>query len=184
MKISSITKIIAENVHVLSQVVTHVCEKRYLDKVAPVFLSDTQFSILRILNSSGPLTVSKLAELLMISKPATSKNIDILFRNKMINREIIESDRRATLVTILSNGKEIIKKYEELRMAQQLHVLDHFDENEKKEFARLLEKYILHCISDKNFNTEIICLKCNGHLGKDCSVSKNQGQCQFQITNK
>ena len=184
MKISSSTKVIAENVHVLSQVVTSVCEKRYLDKVAPKFLTDTQFSILRILNSSGPLTVSKLAELLMVSKPATSKNIDILFRNKLINREIIESDRRATLVTILSKGKEIIRKYEELRMTQQCSVLDHFNEKEKKEFARLLEKYILYCISDKDFNAEIICLKCNGKLGEECSVSKNQGQCHFNLTNK
>ena len=184
MRISSNTRIIAENVHILSQVVSNICEKRYLDNVAPTFLTDTQFSILRILNSSGPLTVSKLAELLLISKPATSKNIDILFRNKLINREIIESDRRATLVTILNKGKEIVQNYDELRMNQQCNVLNHFDENERNEFARLLEKYILHCISDEDFNTEIICLQCNGKLGGECAVSKHEGHCHFKIKEK
>ena len=81
------TKAIAENVHILSQVVRDVCEKKYLAEVAPDFLTNTHFAILRILNSSGPLTVSKIADLLQISRAATSKNIETLYQNKMISRK-------------------------------------------------------------------------------------------------
>lgn len=172
---------IAENLHILSHIVRDVCEKKYLENSAPSFITNTQFTILRILSNTDSITVTELAELLQVSKPAASKNVDILFRNKLVNRVILETDRRTTSLSLRPKGKKIVQNYDLLRLNQQCNVLDNFSEEEQVQFVSLIEKYILQCIADQSFDLEVLCLQCSGRLGEQCSVGKHAGNCHFKV---
>lgn len=174
-------QLIAENLHILSHMVREVCEKKYLENSAPSFITNTQFTILRILSNTDSMTVTELAELLQVSKPAASKNIDILFRNKLVNRVTLETDRRTTSLTLQPKGKKIVNDYDHIRLMQQCSVLDNFSEKEQVQFASLIEKYIMQCITDRSFDSEVVCLQCSGRLGEQCSVGKHAGNCHFKV---
>lgn len=173
-------QLIAENLHILSHMVRDVCEKKYLENSAPSFITNTQFAILRILSNTDSMTVTELAELLQVSKPAASKNVDILYRNNLVNRAILETDRRTTSLTLQPKGQKIVKDYDLMRLNQQCNVLDNFSEEEQVQFASLIEKYILQCIAEQSFDSEVVCLQCSGRLGEQCSVGQHAGNCHFK----
>ena len=177
------TQAIAENVRILTHVVQDVCEKKYLKHVVKGKLSNTQFTILQILFNSGPMSVSELANVQHMSRAAASKNVEILYEAKMVSRQVIKSDRRYTMISLLSKGEKLVREYEEIRMNMQCNVLSSFTQDEQYQFAQLLEKYIVNCI-DEDASTELVCLQCNGKLGDDCSISKQTGKCHFHIRQK
>ncbi len=175
-----ITKIIAENTLILSQIIQNICEKNYLQQSGPDFLTKTQFTILKILCSTGSCSVSELADVLHISRAAASKNIEILVKSGFVSRKIIEEDRRTVLVELLHEGHEIVKTYDMLRLKNQEKVLKKFSDKEKNDFAKLLDKYILLCL-EHEADTDLICLQCDGRIGEQCSVGKHRGSCYYNF---
>ena len=172
----SITKIIAENTLILSQIIQNISEKNCLKQSSPDFLTKTQFTILKILCATGSCSVSKLANVLHISRAAASKNIEILVKNGFVSRKVIEEDRRTVVVELLNGGIAIIKKYDNLRLEIQEKVLNKFSTNEKKEFAKLLGKYILLYLENET-NTDFISLQCDVRIGGECSLNKQKSNC-------
>ncbi len=180
----SATQIISENVRLLSQIVREICENKYLAAVSEIPLTKNQFSVLRILYNSGPMSISELADLLNVSRAAASKNVEYLVKEGMLNRKMIKRDRRYVMITLKAKGEETIKRYDEIRLFKQSNILAGFTADEQYQFARLLEKYIQSCLDYSDSTTDIICLQCNGQLGEDCGISKQRGACYFHIKDK
>jgi DNA-binding MarR family transcriptional regulator len=174
----SIVKKITENTLILTQIIQNICEKNYLQKSGQNALNRTQFTILKILSSNTSSSVSELADILHISRAAISKSIEILVNSNLVSRKIIEEDRRAVLIELLKAGHTVVKKYDELRLKNQERVLNNFTDKEKKQFAQLLDKYILLCL-DQETDTELICLQCDGRIGEYCSIGKHRGSCYY-----
>ena len=172
----STTKIIAENTLILSQIIQNICEKNCLKQSSPDFLTKTQFTILKILCATGSCSVSELANVLHISRAAASKNIEILVKNKFVSRKVIKEDRRTVVIELLNGGISVIKKYDSLRLENQERILKKFSANEKKEFAKLLDKYILLYLENET-NADLICLQCDGRIGEECSLGKHKSNC-------
>ena len=179
------TRQIAEYSRILSQLLLEVLEQNFLTEHTNGLLSKTQFSILKILSVSGHYTVSEIADILLISRAAASKNIDKLVRLKFVNRKITLEDRRTMAVTLTDKGLSIIDKYERVRFEKQHHALSHFSESDKSRFLNLLREYVQNYVAqEKNF--DLICLQCNGVIGENCSLGSDKQKCRFyyKIRNK
>lgn len=178
--INKTTLHIAEYSRILSQIVNDLFENSFLKEHSPDHLSKTQLSILRILSVAGTHAVSELAEILHISRAAASKNVEKLVKKKLVNRRIIEEDRRIVEISLLPPGGAIIDSYEKLRLKKQKDALERFTPKEKVQFAELLGKYVRHCLNNEK-NVEAICMQCKGNISDDCSLNEFNEKCRYYI---
>ncbi len=179
------TRQIAEYSRILSQLLSEVSEQNFLTEHTKGLLSKTQFTILKILSVSGHYTVSEIADILLISRAAASKNIEKLVQLKFVNRKITLEDRRAMEVTLTEKGRSIIEKYETVRFQKQDHALSPFSDDDKSRFLSLLREYVQNCMAQEK-NIDLICLQCNGVIGDKCSLGSDRQRCRFyyKIRNK
>lgn len=171
-------KIISEYNRILSLIFYEVMEQDYLQKNPRLQLSKTQFTILKILRTSGSFKGSELAEILDISRAAVSKNIDKLVKLNLVNRKIIETDRRTMQISIRKSGEKFIDAYEDLRYQKQSKALSSFNKNEKKQLAHLLHKYVQQCLKQQD-TLDLICLQCNDSMKERCIVQEHINRCRF-----
>jgi len=169
---------IAEYSRILTQMLSDVIEHNYLVDLPAYQLTKTQFSILKILNVSGPYLVSEIADIMQISRAAASKNVDKLVNYKLVSRKIIARDRRTASISLLKAGERIVYDYEHLRAKKQNAALNDFSVNEQKQLAKLLGKYVRHCL-DQEDEINLICLQCNGTIAKNCKLSNHKDRCRF-----
>ena len=172
------TQKIAEYSRILSQLLCDVIEHNYLAEQEKYLLSQTQFTILKILFISGPYTVSEIADILHVSRAAASKNIDKLVRSKLVKRKITREDRRTMEISLTDEGSQFVKKYESIRLEKQQAALAHFNTHERNNFLQLLQTYVQSCVEQEK-NIDLICLQCNGLIGKDCTLAGAEDRCQF-----
>ncbi|MBC8214512.1 MAG: MarR family transcriptional regulator [Candidatus Marinimicrobia bacterium] len=165
-----------ENIRILTQVTQTICEENYLEKATTIPLSRNQFFVLTILYMSGTKTLSKLAEILKISNAAAGKNIEKLLSHQLIERKNPVDDRRTLNITILSKGKRIVEKYQDVKESYQNSTLLAFSDDEKKLFTQLIRKYIRNSIHPEE-NLDLICLLCNGTCGEECVIKSCKGLC-------
>jgi len=162
----------------LSQLLCDVMEHNFLLNSAPHALTKTQFSILKILNTSGSFLGSELSRILNISRPAISKNIDKLVKFKLVTRKILKEDRRSTEISLLKSGKELVHVYENIRLKKQKKALDILSNKEQQLLAELLSKYVRSCMFGEEM-LDVICLQCNDVIMEDCKLISHENNCRF-----
>ncbi len=168
----------AEHGMMLSLLLTDVMEQDYLQKASPSQLTRNQFSVLRILNLSGPFAGSELAAILNISRPAISKNIKKLDKLKLINRKSNRIDRRSVKVTLTAAGRNLVDSYDKIRLKKQDRTLEWLSESEQKQFSVLFGKYVQHGLLQEE-KTDLICLQCSGLIADNCLLAKYEDNCRF-----
>ena len=76
-------------------------------------LTQTQFSVLDVLYSKGPMKIGELMESIL----ATSGNMTVVIRNMekkgWVTRHTCPDDKRAYLVTLTDAGRQVIEIYHE-----------------------------------------------------------------------
>lgn len=169
---------IAEYSRVLAQVLDDVVEYNFLMELPLSNLTRTQFTMLKILAVSAPRTVSTMAEILRISRAAASKNIDKLVRIRLVARKVIKSDRRITEVVLTDRGRELVGRYENIRMKKQQEALSVFSAREREQFAELLRRYVNNCLSQEK-SIDLICLQCDGSISDACLLRDHHEGCRF-----
>lgn len=124
---------------------------------------------------------SQFADILDISRAATSKSIDRLHALKLVNRRVNPKDRRATIVSLSVQGSELIDHYYRSRNNHMKNILDTFSDEELVMLKKLLDKYIQSSVM-KTEDIELICMVCNGTYGSDCGLNVSlHGQCEYLI---
>jgi DNA-binding MarR family transcriptional regulator len=83
----------------------HVTQS-YDQFLAPSGLRTTQFSILSKLKRRGPLTISELAESMVMDRTTLGRNILPLERDGLIRIEATASDRRAKELRVTKDGEK------------------------------------------------------------------------------
>lgn len=170
-------RILLQNLRITAQVLTEVCQRNTRLQVCPVPLSRNQYYILNILAKSGEFPISELARILEISTAAASKNIDRLEQLGLVKRRPSESDRRASEVELLPQGRQIVEEFDRVTAAKQQPVLDDFDDDEKRQLLDLLRRVVRNTLHDRHMS-ELICLQCAGNCGDNCAVEACQGHCR------
>ena len=169
-----------EKFRILTRIIIEINERNYLRNITSVKLTQNQFLILKILNRTGSKSVSKLAELLNVSRSASSKNIDYLVKEKLIDRIAEKQDRRFIKISILYKGKKIIEKFNLQFEKRVTSILSSFDVTEKKQFNQLLDKYIYHCLKLEG-NLSIFCAQCGKQYEGNCPITDIAKNCFFQF---
>ena len=169
---------IVEHGQMLSLLLTDVMEQDYLQKTTPSQLTRNQFSMLKILNLSGPFVGSELAAILNISRPAISKNIKKLVKLKLISRKSDRIDKRSVKITPTPAGRNMVNSYDKIRLEKQDRTLDWLSEGEQKQLSILLGKYVQHSLLQED-KTDLICLQCSGLIADNCLLAKYENNCRF-----
>ncbi len=162
----------------LIQVVCDKFEREYIKSSSPVHLSKNQFTILQILNSTSPLPVSHLAEILQISKAAASKSIDYLVREKMVRRQTISADRRTTMVYLLDSGRQLVKNFQRHFQKKHTKISKSFTQEELTSLILLLKKFVGLCLEHEK-DIGLICVQCNGMIIENCTLKDNLEVCRY-----
>jgi DNA-binding MarR family transcriptional regulator len=164
--------------HIFSAVVREVLEAHLLREVCPFPLNPTQFHLLKLMAQDGEHHVGEIAEVLGVSTPAATKNIDKLERHGLVSRAQAPDDRRSTVLTVSPLGRRIVVRFEELTAARLYPVLERFDEEDLTTFTDVLERFALSILELDPENSRA-CLRCAAYLSSDCSVGEARGGCPF-----
>ena len=73
-------------------------------------ISIPQYTLLSFLNQTGGITMSRLAELMQHTSPATTGLVDRLVSSGFVERYGNPTDRRQVLVKITDKGRELVEK--------------------------------------------------------------------------
>jgi DNA-binding MarR family transcriptional regulator len=83
--------------------------KLYEEVLQPSGLRATQFSLLMATRVMGPVTVVKLAEVMVMDRTTLTRNLQILEKRRLITSKPGE-DRREREVTLTAAGMEVLTK--------------------------------------------------------------------------
>jgi len=105
-------------------------------------ITTDQFRMLTFLWDKDGIPQQKLGTLIGRDRASIARMIDILEDSGIVCRIPDNSDKRVNLVYLTKKGKQL--KYQAMFCAQSCNeiVLKNFNEDEKKEFDRLLQKAI------------------------------------------
>ena len=102
--------------------------------------------LLATLRRSGPpfaLRPSDLTGTLMLTSSGTTKRLDKLEEAGLIARGPDPNDRRAILITLTSEGKNLIDGVTAAHLANEASLLEGLSAAEQRELARLLRKLLI-----------------------------------------
>jgi DNA-binding MarR family transcriptional regulator len=109
-------------------------------------LSDTQFSVLALLDRKGPLTPRALAELERVQPPSMTRTLAGLLERGLVDRTGDPADRRQAIVRLTEPGGLAVRETRRRRDAWLARRLADLDPNERAVLAEASE--ILRRIAD------------------------------------
>ncbi len=174
--ISKADRNLSELLRISSFIVNDICEQQFMEEASSIPLSKNQYYILRILANSSPFNLSDLANILSVSNAAAGKNIDKLVHYKLVTRRFTKTDRRSAKISITSEGRQIIEKYNELKIKKQVEIFKQYTSADKEKFTEYLRVFIGNTLHE-NMDTDILCLQCTGFCGDACAVEEKKGTC-------
>lgn len=134
-----------KNTSVKAMVVMRKAFRTIDAKVSETFKQDdltpTQFSVLDVLYSKGPMKIAELIDSIL----ATSGNMTVVIRNMekkgWIARHTCPSDKRAYLLTLTDAGRQVIEHALPLHIEKIEETFSVLTEEEQEELIRLLKKF-------------------------------------------
>lgn len=99
-----------------------------------------QFGVLRIVDSAGKMTVTDIANILMIATPTASRMVDGICKKGLLRKESDPGDQRLTWITTTEEGSELVNSLVRLERDVMSDILEEEDEEE-------LERTVGHLVS-------------------------------------
>lgn len=121
---------------------TRVVSKLYEEHLAPVGLKGTQFSLLMAVYSNENLTISQIAEKLVIDRTSLTRALCPLQRDGLVRIKLWAEDRRVRNVMITEKGKILAQKAIPLWKEAQTEFLSRLGEEQWNELYDLLKQVI------------------------------------------
>ena len=90
--------------------------------LGPSGLRATQFSLLAVLRAGGPLTVSKLAEAMVMDRTTLTRNITPVERRGLVKTAPGRRDKRTRVVSLTAKGRKRLSQADPLWTAVQAHM--------------------------------------------------------------
>ncbi|WP_083485097.1 MarR family winged helix-turn-helix transcriptional regulator [Paenibacillus ihumii] len=103
-------------------------------------LTGPQFHMLSLIAREQSCNVSYLAEALVVKPSAITVMLDRLVQNGYVERKHDDQDRRAVLVSITSQGKEVYEKARQKSREVLEYYFARLDENEREVLERIVIK--------------------------------------------
>ncbi len=81
----------------------------YDEILAPSGLYITQFTLLAALSQAAPVTIKRLAEILVVDRTTLTRNLEVLAKQHLVRIEEGE-DRRTRLVHLTQEGEQALRR--------------------------------------------------------------------------
>ena len=167
--------------HIFASAVREVLELKLVREVSPVPLTLSQFHLLKLMFLNGRHQVGEVADFLGISPPAATKNIDKLEALGLLVRFPSRGDRRAKLLSVSRKGRDLVRRYEELKRKRLSPVLMEFQAEELEQLSRMLERFSLSLLEkEPPREGDGVCLRCDAYIQSGCPVGQLRGGCPYQ----
>lgn len=102
-------------------------------------LTPSQRSVLASLDRCGPITLSRLAEVEAVSRPAVSGIASRLEEKGLIERRPNPADRRSTLVALSAEGRTVLQEGRRERTAVLAMGMERLSDEERRLLAEAIE---------------------------------------------
>jgi DNA-binding MarR family transcriptional regulator len=112
---------------------------RRLRQEAGVDLGPSQIAALATIERHGPLSPSELAELERIKRPTATRIVRHLQRPGLITRIRDPEDGRASILTITSQGRDLLRRLRARKTAYLAKRLDGLDAEDRRTLERAAE---------------------------------------------
>ena len=165
--------------HILSSLLREFLESSFLDQLSPYSLSRSQFCFLKLIAGNSELQVCELARCLGVSPAASSKNLDRLEALGLVVRETSTEDRRATLLSVSPEGRQLVDEYERLKASQLAPVIEELGEARTEAFCDLLREVCLGML-ERQTDSTAPCMRCAGYYRPNCMLEELQGECALK----
>ena len=103
------------------------------------YLTPLQFYALCAVNYYGPMPMTKLTQILNISKQNTTKLADKLIKSKFADRRTDQSDRRVILLEINENGKKLIEENFRSRLSYMMEEIEALGPQDSAAFFKAMD---------------------------------------------
>lgn len=164
--------------HVFSSAVKEILEVKFLAEVSHDSMTVPQFNLLKIITINGRHQVGEIAELLGVTSPAVSKNIDKLEGMGLVIRRHSAGDRRVTLLSASSKGRALVERYEKLKAERLGPVLAEFDAEELTLLGELMSRFSSRLFEREDSGVGF-CLRCAAYGDPNCTIAEIHGNCPF-----
>jgi|GEM_PF-1500568 len=104
-------------------------------------LTGPQFGVLRILQSHGPLTPSKISEIMIVSAANATELVTGLHKLKLVQRRRQASDRRSLRISLTSKGQDLLKNLLPVWEKEIFRCFSCLSPQEKLKLTALLDKF-------------------------------------------
>ncbi len=165
--------------HIFASAVREILEVSLLRETSSLPLTLSQLHLLKLMTYNGEHHICELAKILGVSAPAATKNVDKLERLGLVIREPSKGDRRATLVSVSSMGRQLVERYEENKRARVAPVLGSFQPEELAMLSDLLERFAVSLLKVGGAD-RAYCLRCDAYIESDCPVGRVRGGCPYK----
>ena len=132
--------------HELAEVSTQIQRSFLVDlstQVSQGNISIPQYTLLSFLNQTTGITMSRLAELMEHTSPATTGLVDRLVSSGLVERFGNPTDRRQVLVKITDKGRDLVEKIKANIVSQILEIAKELSEEDMQAWVRIY-KTIIH----------------------------------------
>lgn len=104
-------------------------------------LTMTQLRLMYLLYQRNELTISELAELMVVRKPTITGLTDRLVKNKLIRRISDASDRRVVRIALTKEGRRVLGEIEVASKAYLDRVFAAMGEEQVEDFVKLMDRF-------------------------------------------
>ncbi len=106
-------------------------------------ITSRQMSYIDTLKKNSSISLSKLAEILEISKPTASVAVNKLISNGYVMKDTSAEDRRRVILKLTEKGLEITKKHDRAHHIICDEIKDRLSEEETNQLIRLISKVLI-----------------------------------------
>ncbi|GLY31188.1 MarR family transcriptional regulator [Kineosporia sp. NBRC 101731] len=118
--------------------VSRTLRHRSHESVSPLGITPAQARAIGVLRRHGRLRISSLSDHLRIAPRSGTEVVDALQERGLVLRSPDPDDRRATLVTLSSQGEEIAEAVRKARASEAEQFFDRLDEADRRELTRII----------------------------------------------
>jgi DNA-binding MarR family transcriptional regulator len=107
---------------------------------AGMVLDRPGYSVLFRLKEGGPTRLSDLAQRLGLDLSTTSRHVHHLEVAGLVQRAVVEEDRRAALLSLTDEGRDLVERVREAKRAVITEMLAGWTAGEREELGRVLTR--------------------------------------------
>jgi DNA-binding MarR family transcriptional regulator len=111
-------------------------------EAAGVSMSQPAYVLLRRISQDGPLPMGELARLTHMDAGATARQVGQLERDGLVRRYASAEDGRVNLVVATPAGLRVHQRFAAVLHRRMVDVLARWPERDRKEFARLMGRFV------------------------------------------